>query len=123
MYFDENLVLDLRLNTLNDYVDKFIIAEATRDHAGNKKKLNFDYKNFSKFKDKIIYLVIEDLPIEVKSKKKNWMPSFRYGKNCDSIQTILWWLLPHHGKLLSERNSRSVEKWGTKRRFISSRRW
>ena len=46
-------MLDLRLNTLNDHVDEFIIAEATRDHAGNEKKLNFDYKNFLKFKNKI----------------------------------------------------------------------
>ena len=42
MYFDEDLMLDLRLNTLNNYVDKFIIAEATRDHSGKEKKLNFD---------------------------------------------------------------------------------
>ena len=72
MYFDEDLMLDLRLNTLNDYVDKFIIAEATRDHSGKEKKLNFKYKNFSKFKDKITYLVVDDLPLNVKSKKKNW---------------------------------------------------
>ena len=39
MYFDEDLMLDLRLNILNENVDKFIIAEATRDHAGNEKKL------------------------------------------------------------------------------------
>ena len=75
MYFDEDLVLDLRLNTLHEYVDKFIIAEGTRDHAGNEKKLNFDYKNFSKFKDKIEYLIIDDIPIDVKSKKKNWTPN------------------------------------------------
>ena len=72
MYFDEDLVLDLRLNILKDYVDKFVIAEATRDHAGNEKKLNFDLKNFSKFKDKIEYLIIDDLPLEVSSFKKNW---------------------------------------------------
>ena len=72
MYFDEDLMLDLRLNVLNDYVDKFIIAEATRDHAGRDKKLNFDIKNFSKFKNKIDYLIIEDIPLDVKSKKKNW---------------------------------------------------
>ena len=35
MYFDEYLMLDLRLNTLNEYVDKFVIAEATRDHSVN----------------------------------------------------------------------------------------
>jgi len=71
MYFDEDLILDLRLNTLNDYVDEFVIAEATRDHAGNEKKLNFDYKNFSKFKNKIKYLIVDDIPINVKSKKKD----------------------------------------------------
>ena len=73
MYFDEDLMLDLRLNVLNDYVDKFIIAEATRDHAGRDKKLNFDIKNFSKFKNKIDYLIIEDIPLDVKSKKKTGM--------------------------------------------------
>ena len=43
MYFDEDLMLDLRLNTLNEHVDKFIIAEATRDHSGKEKKLNFEH--------------------------------------------------------------------------------
>ena len=75
MYFDEDLMLDLRLNTLNKHVDKFVIAEATREHSGKEKKLNFDIKNFSHFKDKIIYLIIEDLPINVKSKKKDWAPN------------------------------------------------
>ena len=72
MYFDEDLVLDIRLHTLFKEVDKFIIAEATKDHAGNPKKLNFKFENFSKFKDKIKYLVIDDLPTEVKSVKKGW---------------------------------------------------
>ena len=56
MYFDDDLVLDIRLNTLYKHVDQFIIAEATLDHAGNEKKMNFDIKKFSKFKDKINYL-------------------------------------------------------------------
>ena len=72
MYFDEDLVLEIRLNTLNKIVDKFIIAEATKDHAGKDKKLNFDIKNFSKFKHKIEYLIIDNLPINVKSKKLSW---------------------------------------------------
>ena len=75
MYFDEDLMLDLRLNTLNKYVDKFVIAEATREHSGKEKRLNFDIKKFSKFKDKIIYLIIKDLPVNVESKKKNWSPN------------------------------------------------
>ena len=72
MYFDEDLVLDIRLNTLFDKVDKFIIAEATRDHAGKEKKLNFNINKFVKFKNKIEYLVIEDLPIKVSAHKSNW---------------------------------------------------
>ena len=48
MYFDEDLMLDLRLNILNDIVDTFVITEATKDHAGNDKKLNFNIKYFKK---------------------------------------------------------------------------
>ena len=72
MYFDEDLILDIRLHTLFKEVDKFVIAEATRDHAGNSRKLNFNIENFSKFKSKINYIVIEDLPINVKTFKKGW---------------------------------------------------
>ena len=41
MYFDEDLILDIRLNTLKEEVDKFVIAEATRNHAGEPKKIKF----------------------------------------------------------------------------------
>ena len=37
MYFDEDMLLDLRLNVLNDYVKKFVITEATYTHNGSKK--------------------------------------------------------------------------------------
>ena len=36
-YFDEDLILDLRFNILNKYIDKFIVVESDIDHAGNKK--------------------------------------------------------------------------------------
>jgi len=72
MYFDEDLILDLRFNILNNYVDKFVIAEATKDHAGKDKKLNFNINNFNKFKDKIIYIVVEDMPMNLKYYKKDW---------------------------------------------------
>ena len=62
MYFDEDLLLDIRLNTLNNYVKKFIITEATYTHNGSKKKLNFDLNKFKKFKDKIVYLVVDNQP-------------------------------------------------------------
>ena len=47
-YFDEDLLLEIRLATLYNCVDKFIICEATLDHAGDEKKLNFDIKKFKK---------------------------------------------------------------------------
>ena len=62
MYFDEDMLLDLRLNVLDKYVKKFIITEATYTHSGQEKKLNFDIKNFSKFKDKIEYIIVDQLP-------------------------------------------------------------
>ena len=74
MYFDEDVVLDLRLNILNDIVDHFIIAEATKDHTGKDKKLNFNINYFSKFKERITYIVVDDLPLNLKSYKKNWPP-------------------------------------------------
>ena len=36
-YYDEELILDLRFNMLNQYVDKFVICEAKFSHAGKKK--------------------------------------------------------------------------------------
>ena len=45
-YFDEDMLLDVRLNTLNEHVSQFIVCEATFTHRGEKKKLNFDIKNF-----------------------------------------------------------------------------
>ena len=62
MYFDEDVVLDLRLNTLDKYVDYFIIVESTFTHRGDKRNLKFDHKKFEKFKDKIIYLTFDKEP-------------------------------------------------------------
>ena len=42
LYYDEDLILELRLNMLSKYVDKFIISEAQYTHSGQKKKLNFN---------------------------------------------------------------------------------
>ena len=61
-YFDEDVVLDLRLNILDKYVSKFIITEGAFDHRGKKRKLNFDINKFKKFEDKIIYLPVIDFP-------------------------------------------------------------
>ena len=69
-YYDEELIMDIRFNTLNDQVEKFIVVESLFSHSGNKKKLNFDINNYSKFKDKIIYIVIENEPNNLKKGDK-----------------------------------------------------
>ncbi len=67
MFFDEEMLLDLRLNIMDKYVDKFVITEANYMHSGKPKKLVFDINNFSKFKDKIIYNVIEKQPPNIET--------------------------------------------------------
>ena len=62
LYYDEDLILETRLNILDKFVDKFVICESTFTHSGKEKKLNFDIKKFDKFKNKIIYLVNESEP-------------------------------------------------------------
>ena len=61
-FYSEDMMLDLRFNILNEHVHKFVVVESTFSHSGNKKKLNFDINNFPKFKDKIIYKVIDFEP-------------------------------------------------------------
>ena len=61
MYFDEEVVVDVRLNTLNEFVDYFVIVESRFTHKGESRKLRFNHKKFEKFKDKIIYIVDEEI--------------------------------------------------------------
>ena len=71
MFFDEEMLLDLRLNIMDKYIDKFIITEATYMHSGKTKKLIFDINKFSKFKDKIIYNVVDTQPVNLEMVNKN----------------------------------------------------
>ena len=61
-FFDEEMMLSLRLNVLDQFVDKFIIVENLFMHSGRKKKQNFDIKKFEKFKNKIRYILVDRLP-------------------------------------------------------------
>ncbi len=65
MFFDEEMLLDFRLNYLNEYVDKFIIVESSYTHSGDKRKLLFDINKYKKFKDKISYIVVNQEPKEI----------------------------------------------------------
>ena len=74
MYFDEDLLVDLRFNILNNYVSKFVITEATYTHNGTKKKLKFDINNFKRFKDKIEYIVVDNEPPNILKINNNDSP-------------------------------------------------
>ena len=65
MYFDEEVVVDVRLNTLNEFVDYFVIVESIFTHKGDRRELKFNLKKFERFKDKIIYLIYEKEPKEI----------------------------------------------------------
>ena len=62
MFYDENVVLDIRLNCLDKFVDKFVIVESMYAHNGEKRKLLFNVNNFKKFKKKIIYIILKNEP-------------------------------------------------------------
>ena len=80
MYFDEEIVLDVRLNTLNNFVDYFVIVESKFTHKGESRNLNFNHEKFKKFKDKIIYLIYDKLPIEIENIKQEDSEKEKSGK-------------------------------------------
>ena len=65
MYFDEDLLLELRLNYLDKFVDKFIIIESKYNHKGEIKKTNFKIEKYQKFESKIEYVLLEDQPSDI----------------------------------------------------------
>tara|TARA_X000000950_G_C13907986_1_gene657747 strand:- start:3485 stop:4300 length:816 start_codon:yes stop_codon:yes gene_type:complete len=76
-YWDEDLLLDLRLNILNNFVDYFVIVEGNKTWQNKKKELKFNIENFKKFKDKIIYIPVEDMP----DGKNPWIRE-NFQRNC-----------------------------------------
>ena len=97
MYFNEDLILDIRLNELNHKVDKFVIIESCYTHSGERKNYNFDINKFKKFSDKIEYIKVEENPpdlIEIFSADKeeevkhkqilNALKIENYQRNCIS---------------------------------------
>ena len=69
MYFDEDIVLDVRLNYLDKYVDQFIIIESEYNHKGEKRTPLFDINKFKKFENKIKYILTNDIPPGIESIK------------------------------------------------------
>ena len=79
MYWDEDLLLDLRMNILNKVVDYFVIVEGNKTWQNNTKKFKFKIEKFKKFKKKIIYVKVNDLP----DGKNPWLRE-NFQRNCIS---------------------------------------
>ena len=60
MYFDEDMLLDLRLNIMSKYIDYFVIIESKYTHQGKVKENKLNIADLKKFKDKIIYVYNEE---------------------------------------------------------------
>jgi beta-1,4-mannosyl-glycoprotein beta-1,4-N-acetylglucosaminyltransferase len=94
-FFNELEVLEIRLNILNDYVDYFVIVEATKTHAGKPKELYYlkNKNKFKKFENKIIHVIVDDMP-EIKESRwelENFQRNaiIRGLKNCEPDDIIL----------------------------------
>ena len=94
-FFEENMIMDIRFNILNPYVDKFIVCESLYTHSGKKKNINFNINDYPKFKNKIIHLILEDEPanlikgedLSVQDKRLNSISRIRIQRNY--IKTFL----------------------------------
>tara|TARA_B100001769_G_C22033947_1_gene555592 strand:+ start:179 stop:1048 length:870 start_codon:yes stop_codon:yes gene_type:complete len=89
MYFNEDLILDIRLNELYDKVDKFVIVESCYTHSGEKKPFNFKINNFKKFSDKIKYIQVNDNPknlADINPQDKNKHKSINHYLNAIKIE-------------------------------------
>ena len=69
-YFNEDLMYGLRLEILDKFVDKFVVAESLYSHSGRPKKLHFDIDKYPKFKKKIQYIVVKEEPSDLIDLKK-----------------------------------------------------
>ena len=69
-FYNANLLFQTRFEILKNFVDYFVVCEASKDHTGNEKPFNFDLDFLKKNNDRIIYIQVNDLPnIKLKGKK------------------------------------------------------
>src|SRR5438045_984110 len=63
-FYNELELLEIRLNVLNDVVDKFVLIESIVTHTNKKKPLYYQKNKprYKKFQNKIIHIVVEDAP-------------------------------------------------------------
>ena len=71
MYYNEDVVLEARLNILDNFVDYFVIVESKYSHSGELREPHFDISKFKNFKKKIIYILSSNLPSDLEKLNNN----------------------------------------------------
>jgi beta-1,4-mannosyl-glycoprotein beta-1,4-N-acetylglucosaminyltransferase len=108
MFFDEEMLLGLRLKTLDKYIDKFIIVESKYTHSGDKKKLIFNINKYSEFKSKINYIVTEDTTEGIENINNN---DNENQKNIKHIMNALRRENYQRNKIMDGLNEADAEDW------------
>lgn len=67
-YFEEKLMMEVRFNLLDQYVDHFIVCESLYTHSGKEKKINFNKNDYPKFSKKIEHIIVKNEPDDIISK-------------------------------------------------------
>lgn len=64
MFFNELDLLEVRLNEMNNYADRFVLCEAAQTHSGKPRELVFEAnkQRYAKFLDRITYVVVPEFP-------------------------------------------------------------
>lgn len=73
-FYNELDMLEYRLTVLYPHVTKFVLVEATLTHAGTPKPLfyNDNKERYARWADKIIHVVVEDMP-DLSTSKDAWV--------------------------------------------------
>jgi len=79
-FFNELELLRIRLHELSDVVDKFVLVEATKTHSGLDKVLHYEIhkEEFVEFQDKIVHVIVEDMPMTKKEIENAITPQDRH---------------------------------------------
>lgn len=98
IFFNELELLKLRLEELWNCVDYFVLVEATKTFSGKSKGLYFqkNKEKFSKYIDKIVHVIIDDMPTPEKFNGDRWQIEYfqrnqimRGLKNCKDDDIII----------------------------------
>jgi len=73
IFYNELDLLEIRLEELKDVVDFFVLVEATKTFTNRPKKLYYNENKhlYGKYVDRIIHIVVDDLPVTPKDTWEN----------------------------------------------------